>query len=130
MKLLLDTHALLWWLADDQRLGSKARGLISDPRNDVLVSVVSLWEIVVKLRIGKLTVNIDSVERAIVRDGFERLAITASHLATLATLPSHHRDPFDHLLIAQAIAEDAALVSEDRHFTLYPARLEACGLAP
>ena len=127
MKLLLDTHALLWWLSDDGRLGRGARALVADPGNDILVSVVSLWEIVVKLRVGKLQADIGAVERAIVRDGFRRLAITPAHLAVLADLPLHHRDPFDHLLVAQALDEDALLVSDDRNMPLYPVRLMRCG---
>ena len=123
MKLLLDTHALLWWLSDDRRLGQDPRILIADPGNDILVSVVSLWEIVVKLRVGKLEADIGAIERAIVRDGFQRLAIKPAHLAVLATLPLHHRDPFDHLLIAQALDEDALLVSDDQNMPLYPMRL-------
>lgn len=126
MKLLLDTHTLLWWLADDRRLGQAARTRIADPGNDILVSVVSLWEIVVKLRVGKLEANIGAIERAMVRDGFQRLAITPAHLTVLATLPLHHRDPFDHLLIAQALDEDAVLVSEDQNMPLYPVRLITC----
>lgn len=126
MKLLLDTHALLWWLSDDQRLGPGPRILIADPGNDILVSVVSLWEIVVKLRVGKLEADIGAIERAIARDGFQRLAITPAHLSVLATLPVHHRDPFDHLLIAQALDEDALFVSEDQSMPLYPVRLMTC----
>ena len=126
MKLLLDTHALLWWLSDDQRLGQRARALIADPGSDILVSVVSLWEIVVKLRVGKLQADIDAIERAIVRGRFQRLEITPSHLAVLTNLPLHHRDPFDHLLIAQALDEDALLVSDDRNMPLYLTRLMSC----
>lgn len=126
MKLLLDTHALLWWLSDDGRLGQGPRTLIADPGNDILVSVVSLWEIVVKLRVGKLEADIGAIERAIARDGFQRLAITPAHLVVLADLPLHHRDPFDHLLIAQALDEDALFVSEDQNMPLYPVRLMTC----
>jgi PIN domain nuclease of toxin-antitoxin system len=126
MRVLLDTHALLWWLSDDRRLGGKARATISDPDNDVLASAISLWEIVVKLRIGKLEADIGAIERAIIRDGFQRLPITPPHLAALVTLPLHHRDPFDHLLIAQAITEEAVFVSENRHAGLYPVQLHRC----
>ena len=128
MRALLDTHALLWWLSDDARLGACARALIADPENDVLVSVVSLWEIVVKQRVGKLEADFTAVERAVERGGFTRLGITAAHLRRLATLPMHHRDPFDHLLIAQAMAEDAVLVSGDRDCARYEIRVVACGL--
>jgi PIN domain nuclease of toxin-antitoxin system len=126
VRLLLDTHALLWWLSDDRRLGAKARCLISDPDHDILVSVAALWEIVVKQRVGKLEADIGAIERALLADGFDRLPIAANHLATLATLPLHHRDLFDQLLIAQAIAEDATFLSDDRNAVLYPVRLQAC----
>jgi len=126
MKLLLDTHALIWWLADDRRLGPSARALIADPANDVLVSVVSLWEIAIKVRIGKLEAEIGAVERAVVRNNFSRLAITPAHLAALSALPQHHRDPFDHLLVAQATVEDAILVSEEVNLGLYPVRCQRC----
>ncbi len=123
MRLLLDTHILLWWLSDDPRLGVRQRGLIADPAQDVLVSVVSLWEIVVKRRIGKLTADIGEVMDAGERAGFVRLGIEPRHLQVLAELPTHHRDPFDHLLIAQAIAEDVVFVTDDRHAVRYPVRL-------
>lgn len=124
MKVLLDTHALLWWLADDARLGRHARTLIADPGNVVLVSAASLWEIVVKVRIGKLEADVAEIAQAIDRDGFDLLSITPAHLSALRTLPRHpdHRDPFDHLLVAQAITEDATFVSEDRNTPRYPVR--------
>ncbi len=126
MRLLLDTHALLWWLADDRRLGPTCRAMIADPANDVLASVVSLWEIVVKQRVGKLEADISRIEEAIGFDGFIRLPVTRGHLAALALLPSHHRDPFDHLLIAQAIVEKAVLVSDDSGIGTYPVEYQSC----
>ena len=126
MRLLLDTHALLWWLADDDQLGSRARELIGDPGNVVLVSVVSLWEIVVKIRIGKLQTDVKELLDIVPREGFVLLDIGTAHLRTLAGLPIHHRDPFDHLLMAQAIAEDAIFMSEDRHTSRYPVRMVTC----
>lgn len=126
MKLLLDTHALLWWLADDDQLGARARDLIEDPGNDVLVSVVSLWEIVVKVRVGKLEADIRTVADIIPREGFTMLDISTAHLAALARLPMHHRDPFDHLLMAQAIEEDATFISADRHTGRYPVKWITC----
>ena len=126
MRLLLDTHALLWWLSDDARLGSQARGLIADPGHDVLVSVVSLWEITLKARIGKLNADIREIFEAIDRQGFVSIEIRRVHLVTLAGLPVHHRDPFDHLLIAQAIVEGATLVSDDRRVSLYPVQTVPC----
>ena len=122
MRFLLDTHALLWWLADDERLGAQARDLIADPGNDILVSVVSLWEIVVKLRVGKLQADIKEIMDEVQREAFVLLDIGTPHLLTLAGLPTHHRDAFDHLLIAQAIAADATFVSENRNAARYPVR--------
>lgn len=113
MKLLLDTHALLWWLADDAKLSAPACAAIADPANEILVSAVSLWEIAVKSRIGKLTANMDEILTAIATGGFTRLPITDAHLQTLMALPTHHRDPFDHLLIAQALAENAIFCTAD-----------------
>ena len=130
MKLLLDTHALLWWLTDDDQLGLQARELIADPGNDVVVSVVSLWEIVVKVRVGKLEADIREVAGTISREGFAVLGISTAHLVALARLPMHHRDAFDHLLMAQAIEEDATFVSADRNASRYPVRWIACAGAP
>ena len=126
MKLLLDTHALLWWLADDKQLGRRARELVEDPGNDVLISVVSLWELVVKARVGKLQADIQEIMDAVQQEGFTLLDIATAHLLTLAGLPMHHRDPFDHLLTAQAITEDATFVSEDRNAGRYSVRIVAC----
>ena len=126
MKLLLDTNALLWWLSDDPRLGGAARDAIADPANDVLVSVASMWEIAVKLRIGKLEADIAAIGDAVARDGLALIGITPAHLAALVALPTHHRDPFDHLLIAQAIAEEATFVSGDRQAPAYPVSLLRC----
>jgi PIN domain nuclease of toxin-antitoxin system len=126
MKILLDTHALLWWLADDKQLGRRARELVEDPGNDVLISMVSLWEIAVKSRIGKLQADIKEIADAVGQEGFTMLDIAVTHLETLAGLPTHHRDPFDQLLIAQAITEDATFVSEDRNAARYAARVMTC----
>lgn len=128
MRLFLDTHALLWWLGDDPQLGRQARGLIGDPKNTVLVSAACLCEIVVKARVGKLGADIREISIAVQEQDFVLLAITPAHLATLAGLPMHadHRDPFDHLLIAQAIAEGATFVSQDRNVRRYPVAHVAC----
>ncbi len=128
MKLLLDTHALLWWLADDEQLGPRARDLIGDPGNDILISVASLWEIVVKIRVGKLEADIMEIVGAVQREVFTILDIAPGHLLALADLPMHHRDPFDHLLIAQAITEGAAFVSADRNTAKYPAEAITCSV--
>jgi PIN domain nuclease of toxin-antitoxin system len=126
VKFLLDTHALLWWLADDDQLGGAAREAVADPANDILISIVSLWEIVVKVRIGKLQADIEEIIGAVQREGFTVLDVGMAHLVALAGLPMHHRDPFDHLLIAQAITEDATFMSEDRNAARYPVRTVIC----
>ncbi len=126
MKFLLDTHALLWWLADDDQLGGAAREVVADPANDILISMVSLWEIAVKVRIGKLEADIEEIINAVQREGFTVLDIGMAHLVALARLPMHHRDPFDHLLIAQAMTEDATFISEDRNAARYPVRMVTC----
>ena len=126
MKLLLDTHALLWWLADDEQLGGAAREAVADSANDVLISMVSLWEIAVKVRIGKLQADIEEIMSAVQREGFTVLDVGIAHLVALAGLPMHHRDPFDHLLIAQAMTEDATFMSEDRNAARYPVRTVTC----
>lgn len=126
MKVLLDTHALLWWLADDDQIGIQARDLIADPGNNILISVASLWEIVVKVRVGKLEADIEEISQAIELDGFTLLTINPAHLRTLAGLPMHHRDPFDHLLIAQAIAEEAIFLSADQNTSKYSVQTIRC----
>ena len=127
MRLLLDTYALLWWLDDDARLGSQARALIADPDNDV-----SLREIVVKVRVGKLDAEIAEISDAIERQGFSTLGIERAHLVTPASLPRHpdHRDPFDHLLIAQAITQGATFLSDDRSARRYAVSILPCSDPP
>jgi len=126
MKLLLDTHVLIWWLDDKPALSQYVTALIADPSNDVLVSVVSLWEIVIKVRVGKMRLDINTVVAEIAGQGFGSLGIKLAHLAALTSLPRHHRDPFDHLLIAQALAEGATFVSNDQCVRLYPILSLAC----
>lgn len=123
LKLLLDTHILLWWLSDNPRLARNAGDQIAARSNQVLVSIVSLWEIVVKIRAKKLDADINDIERATGTSGFERLRIDFAHLTVLATLASHHRDPFDHLLVAQAISEKAVFVTHDRMIKRYPVEI-------
>ncbi|MDI1364094.1 MAG: type II toxin-antitoxin system VapC family toxin [bacterium] len=127
MKVLLDTNVLLWWLSDSPRLNAEARALIGDPAHEVLVSVASLWEIAVKVRIGKLQADLGEIEDALDRQDLRRLAISPDHLRALIALPTHHRDPFDHLLIAQAISEAAIFLTGDRQLERYPARIAAAG---
>lgn len=127
MRLLLDTHVLLWSLHRPERMSRQALELLSDARNEVIASAVSFWEIAVKKRAGKMEVDLSLVMTGAAAQGFIRLGIEERHLQTLVGLPFHHRDPFDHLLIAQAIAEDAAFVTGDRAAARYPVTVVAAG---
>ena len=114
MQLLLDTHALLWWLDGDQRLSPTARSLIGDEKTVVLVSAASAWEIATKVRIGTLPGAVEVAEQfmeIIGRQDFEELSISVAHARWAGLLPGEHRDPFDRMLIAQAQIEGLPLVS-------------------
>ena len=119
MRVLLDTHVLIWWLTDDPALGDKAKAQIADPENVVTVSAASLWEIAIKQGLGKIEADIAEIEKEIAHQGLLRLGIEADHLIELASLPSHHRDPFDRMLIAQARAEDLHLMTADSYMASY-----------
>lgn len=118
MILLLDAHALLWWLADDQRLSASARRAIADPASDVLVSAATVWEIGIKRALGKLEAPGDLVA-AIETSGFDALPITLADADRAAALPAHHSDPFDRMLVAQASRLDAVIISRDAAFEPY-----------
>ncbi|PSB03225.1 type II toxin-antitoxin system VapC family toxin [Merismopedia glauca] len=118
MKLLLDTHALLWWLSKDAKLSQGAMEAISNPDNLVFVSAASAWEIAIKKAIGKLTAP-DNLKEALDANNFLELPITIEHCQTLYQLPLHHQDPFDRIMLAQAMSERLILVSRDAKFTLY-----------
>jgi len=118
VRLLLDTHALLSLLFADGRLSTPARGAMERPDARLVVSAVSVWEIAIKRSIGKLPAPDDVIEQ-IEAAGAELLTITARHAHATATLPFHHRDPFDRLLIAQAQLERCAIVSSDGAFPAY-----------
>jgi PIN domain nuclease of toxin-antitoxin system len=128
MRLLLDTHVLLWWLADDRKLAKDARVIIANPDNDVLVSSASLWEIAIKVALGRLEIELDDLEEAISRNGFRSLPIGFRHALIAGRLPNLHRDPFDRMLIAQASVEELRVVSHDRVFERYG--LRGAGLPP
>jgi PIN domain nuclease of toxin-antitoxin system len=118
VKLLLDTHAFLWWLGDDARLGPKARAAIASPENAVFVSAASAWEIAVKRAGGKLAAPGD-IAAWIEQSSFDELAIEVEHAIAAAELPAHHRDPFDRLLVAQAQLEALTLVARDEQIERY-----------
>lgn len=121
--MLLDTHAFLWWVGDDPRLPSRARRLIGAPRNEVFFSAVCAWEIVVRGALGKTSLP-ESPDRFIPdqlrENAFVALPVTVSHALAVGRLPSVHRDPFDRLLVAQAIVEGLTLVTRDEQLANYP----------
>ena len=127
MRLLLDTHVLLWWLADDRKLAKNARAIIANSGNDAFVSA-SLWEVSIKAALGRLEVELDDLEEAIARNGFRSLPIGFRHALTAGCLPAVHRDAFDRMLVAQASVEELRVVSHDRVFERYA--LNGEGLAP
>jgi PIN domain nuclease of toxin-antitoxin system len=118
---LLDTHVLLWFIQADPQLSDRARDVINDDTNQLYLSSASLWEITIKLNIGKLKINhtIDDLYRVLAQLTVEVLPIEQSDLNIYQGLPLHHRDPFDRLLISQAIARQLALVSADQSFGSY-----------
>lgn len=120
MRLLLDTHAFLWWVSDDARLPRRARRLIE--QGQCFVSVASCWEMAIKVSLRKLTLS-DPVDRFVheqlAANGFSLLTISLEHAGRVADLPFHHRDPFDRLLVAQALIDELAMVSADEIFRAY-----------
>lgn len=122
MRLLLDTHAFLWWVAASGELSRKARRAIVSARNECFVSIASGWEIAIKVSLGKLRVD-GALDRflpeQLAANGFQPLPIDLQHAARVATLPFHHRDPFDRLLVAQALEEELTVVTADPVFARY-----------
>jgi len=124
MKLLLDTHTFLWFIMGNTNLSANARAFIEDQANGKYVSVASLWELAIKISIGKLSLSapFDTLmSQQLSVNGFELLNLEIAHAAALINLPFHHRDPFDRLLIAQAIIEQMKIVSIDPAFDAYQA---------
>ena len=115
---MVDAHALLWWANDDAQLSDAARRAIADPANAVLVSAATIWEIEIKRLAGRLEAPEHILEES-ERNGFDVIPLTGADAVAAAHLPQHHRDPFDRLLIAQAVRLDAIVVSRDRAFAAY-----------
>jgi PIN domain nuclease of toxin-antitoxin system len=118
VRLLLDTHVLLWWLADDPSLVEEAGSTIADPRSVVFVSAATAWEIAIKQALGKLDAPSD-LERQIEMNRFEPLSITIGHAYSAGTLPRHHDDPFDRMLVAQALTEGLTIATRDPRLGRY-----------
>lgn len=123
MRLLLDTHVFIWWDSSPEKLSVEARRLCQDGNNTLILSVASVWEMQIKNQLGKLTLNqplpalVQSQQQS---NGIEILSVHLGHIYALETLPSHHKDPFDRLLIAQAQAEGLTLLSMDPVLRQYP----------
>jgi PIN domain nuclease of toxin-antitoxin system len=125
VRLLLDTHAFLWFCADDSALSSEAKSRIQDPRNDKFLSVASIWEIAIKRSLGKLHLSVELSElvaQATIPNGIGVLDVRTEHAVGVVSLPFFHRDPFDRMLVAQALAERLAIVGGDAAFDAYPIR--------
>ena len=123
MRCLLDTHTFLWFINGDDRLGKRAREVISNIESEVLLSIASLWEIAIKISLGKLELELsfpELVQRQLIANEIGLLPIDPRHLFTLTDLPFHHRDPFDRLIIAQAMSEGIPVLSGDEEFQSYP----------
>ena len=126
MKLLLDTHTFIWWDSEPTKLSQKTLELCQDQANTLLLSVASIWEMQIKLQLGKLKLNLplaQVIESQQQTNHIEIIPITLTDVLALENLPTHHKDPFDRLLIAQANVADAVLISRDPIFAQYPVKL-------
>ncbi len=119
MNYLLDTHALIWWLDDSQKLSLTARKAISNPENSIFVSHASYWEISIKVSLGRLVFPVESLDYELQENSFQLLPINTSHIVQSTGLPMHHRDPFDRMLIAQSQIEKLTLITIDLHIQKY-----------
>ncbi|MCX6182711.1 MAG: type II toxin-antitoxin system VapC family toxin [Bacteroidetes bacterium] len=125
MNLLLDTHILLWFIAGDKKLSQKQIKEISSPNNKRFVSIASVWEIAIKLSLDKLEIKggFQTIQEFFIQNDVEILSIEFHHLNKLMKLPKHHRDPFDRIIISQALAEKLILISNDKFFEQYKVKL-------
>lgn len=123
MKLLPDTHTFIWWDSEPAKLSPQALALCQDRQKVLLLSVVSVWQMQVKLQLGKLRLTLslkEIIETQQQTNNIEILPVTLAHVLALENLPTHHKDPFDRLLVAQAIVEKAVLISSDQNVAKYP----------
>lgn len=125
MRALLDTHAFLWGIAGDRRMSQRAREIFIGPSN-LLMSIASIWEILIKVQVGKLNLPPPAapyIIRKLSESRIETLPISVDHLVALGRLPLHHRDPFDRILIAQSIEEGLPIITADPFFSRYPVKV-------
>ena len=122
MKLLLDTQLLLWAAGQPERLSAAARKLLNDPRNELLFSAASIWEIAIKNTLGREDFRVEPrvLRRGLLDNGYAELPITSQHAVSIDGLPPRHRDPFDRLLLAQALSEGVTLLTGDTQLARYP----------
>jgi PIN domain nuclease of toxin-antitoxin system len=126
MKLLLDTHIFLWWADDPEKLSQAALSALQDEANELLLSVASVWEMQIKIQLGKLKLSLplkDLIKNQQETNQLNLLPVELKHVLALDALPFHHKDPFDRLLMAQSIEEELTLVSADSQFTAYSVKL-------
>lgn len=127
MRVLLDTHAFLWWITEDPRLSANASRVIADGKNTILFSAASAWEIAIKASLGRLEVAAEDLESFIseelARNAIEPLPVLITHALHVNTLPHHHRDPFDRLLVAQAQLEQVPILTADQQIARYPVKV-------
>jgi PIN domain nuclease of toxin-antitoxin system len=121
VRVLVDTHVLLWWLGESDRLTDRHRELLAEPSNEIWFSAVSIAEMSIKASLGKLTAP-DDAAAVLIDGGFDELPLSAQHADRLRTLPWHHRDPFDRMLIAQAQVEGVTVATVDKRFAEYDVR--------
>ena len=121
MKLLLDTHALIWFSQADNNLSQTAKSAITNPENACFVSIVSFWEMAIKIKTGKLKLkfSLEDLKNLAMQNDIKILPITFAHILPITTMDLYHSDPFDRLLIAQAICENMAIISKDEKFSYY-----------
>jgi PIN domain nuclease of toxin-antitoxin system len=123
VKILIDTHVFIWYIQNSERLPTSVATLINDGSNEILFSIASIWEMAIKQSTGKLNLGvpyIGFIEKQMRLNNMKLLPISLNHIELVTTLPFHHRDPFDRILIAQSITEDIILLSADSVFSLYP----------
>jgi PIN domain nuclease of toxin-antitoxin system len=127
MKVLLDTHLLLWAAAEPRRLSKQARALIENPDNDVLFSAASLWEVAIKRGLGREDFKVDArlLRRGLLDNGYGELPIISDHVVAIDSLPPIHKDPFDRILVAQATVEGVTLLTTDSVVSQYPGPIRA-----
>ena len=125
MDYLLDTHAIIWAITDEKKLSSKSKALIENKSNKCFVSIVSFWEIGIKCSLGRLELktDLDDIFKIIEQAGFETLPVSHNHILESTKLPLHHNDPFDRLIIGQAMSEKMTLITKDKEFKRYECAL-------